>query len=227
MELDSIQEVHREFFNLFLSKATNKTFGGESCPFIPVPKGAGTIDVLVRYYNRGGRTGVTELPEKYPCIIIQDFSPEFDRNRVMVKEWIEGAVNTTTKKVQLVKMPMPLSFRYQVSVYSTVKTDNDAITDYLFKEFGAGSLNQCFLFKKHNTTEDGVVGIPVPYRSSVSMLDRENQKFEWVVDYTLFPYVHLHPAQWGDYIENIEFILETKDVDEDVALENFSLEVTQ
>lgn len=211
MELNSTTEVNTEFFKLFLSKATSKAFAGENCPFIEVPKGAGTVDVLVRYYNRGGATGVTELPEKYPCLVIQDYPPEFDAARVRVKDWIENTVNTTTKKVQVIKFPMPLTFRYQVSLFSTSKSDHDAITDYMFRTFGAGSINGCFMLKPVATDNIGELGIPVPYRSSVATIDREDNRFEWAVDYTLFPFVHLQPAEWKDYIEEIKLVLESFD----------------
>lgn len=211
MELNSTKEVHTEFFKLFLSKATIKPFAGENCPFIAVPKGSGTVDVLVRYFNRGGATGVTELPEKYPCLVIQDYTPEFDVQRVYVKDWIEGTVNATTKKVQVIKLPMPLTFRYQVSLFSTSKSDNDAMTDYMFRTFGAGSINGCFMLKKVETDNIGDLGIPVPFRSSVATIDREDKRFEWAVDYTLFPFVHLQPSEWKDYIEEIKMVFEAFD----------------
>lgn len=226
MELSSITEVNREFFNLFLSKATVKAFAGENCPFIEVPKGAGTVDVLVRYYNRGGRTGVTELPEKYPCIVIQDFSPELDTRRSVSKDWIEVAKDTTTKKVEVVRWPIPLSIRYQVSVFSTVKTDNDALTDYLFRTFGAGSNNACFMFKKATVPNMGEVGIPVPYRVATTTVDREDNRFEWVIDYTVFPYVHLNPVEWHDYIEKITVNLAAKDLETVKLVEEFLIQAS-
>lgn len=222
MELASIQEVNDGFFDLFLSKAVAKAFAGENCPFIPVPKGAGTIDLLVRYYNRGGRTGKTELPEKYPVLVIQDYTPEFDATRVKVKDWLEVAVNTTDKEVQVVTLPMPLTFNYQVSLVSTIKTDNDALMDYMFKNFGVGAVNQCLMFNKQIVPViGGEVGVPVPYRTSVNTIDREDGRFEWAITYTLMPFVHIKPAEWEPYIEQIKMVLKTKDTDENQIVFEF------
>jgi hypothetical protein len=222
MELASIQDVNNEFFNLFLSEAVDKPFAGEDCPFIEVPKGSGTIDVLVRYYNRGGSSGRTELPEKYPVLVIQDFTPEFAADRMMVKDWLDASVNHTDKTVQTITLPVPLNFQYQVSLFSTVKTDNDALMTYMYRKFGVGSVNRCFLFKRQVVPVSlEVIGLPVPYRVSVTTVEREDGRFEWAVTYTLMTYVHLTAPTWAPYIEQIEMVLNNLDTAGNKAVTEF------
>lgn len=214
MELVSTQDVTREFIKVFLEGTTLKTLAGEQVPFHVLTKGAGTIDVLVRYFNRGGATGVTELPEYYPVIVIQDFPPELNKSLVRVKDWVEGAVDIETGKVEKLNFPIPMTFRYQVSIVTSKKTDSDVITDLMYKKFGAGALNECFLFNKVNFVEHGDVGLPVPYSSMVKQINREDGRTEWAVDYTLKTFVHLRPVEWVDYIEQIQLIVENRDTEE-------------
>lgn len=172
-------ELPREFFNLFLSKATEKKIVGDNRmhPMLPISLLTGeTEDFLVRYFNRSGESGTEDLMEYVPCIVIQDFQPELDRSRLWGKDYVEGYFHAESSMREIIDLPIPLRQNFQVSVVTRRLKEIQGSQDWFYNNF---TLNRpsWFLFNTVDT-EEGKVGDVVPYRVDMQNVQRDDTLFK-------------------------------------------------
>lgn len=206
-EFTTIQEVDNEFYNLFLADATPKNiFSGLSitAPVLEINNHKDeTEDVLVRYAKRSGRLEIEEFPSYYPVISILNQTPVVDKNRSLFNQpfYIGGYDydNATLKKAFF---PAALNFDYQVSVAANTESAFSAIKTFMLNTFRYYNIDPCLILNKVET-EEGDIGIVVPFSVEVNDITREDGRFECVYDFRLKTYVHLRLPETKDMIEKI------------------------
>jgi len=220
-------EVGEAFFNLFLDKATQKKVAGDSLnyhPMLPVTLYSGVDkDFMVRYYNRSGESSIEDTLEYYPCIVIQDFQPELDRSIVFGKDYIEGIVDELSGKTELITLPIPMSYRFQVSSVTRRLSEVQGAQDWFLNTFNF-QRSDCFEFNKLETDEGYVADI-VPYSVSFANVPREDGRFEYSYDFKLSTFIHAKSKQYTfseeggytggnfeDMVESIKFALNMKNI---------------
>lgn len=197
-------ELPREFFNLFLSKATEKTISGDSRlhPMLPIPLLTGeSEDFMVRYFNRSGESGTEDLMEYFPCIVIQDFQPELDRSRLWGKDYIEGYFHEATSVREIIDLPIPLKQNFQVSVVTRRLKEIQGSQDWFYQNFKFNRPDW-FLFNQFST-EEGIIGDVVPYRVEMQNVQRDDNRFENSYMFTVDSYLH---ARYKNYSIDNEVI---------------------
>lgn len=213
MEFSSINEVNREFINLFLGKSTQRHLPNEevTSPFIAITTyNNEVIQVLLRHYNKGGAKKHTENYGYYPVIVIQPFTPVPDPKRnIWVKDWIEGGYKYATTEEEestgsIIYFPIGLTFKYQISVITEFEHHKDAVDTWFYKNFDITKTEACFLMNQTETEEDGNLGVAVPYKVEVTNLGiRDDRRYETIYDFTLDPFIHLK-----DSVDNIQLVEE-------------------
>lgn len=184
------REVPNEFFNLFLNRATDKQIIGDNRfhPMLPITVKEETKDFLVRYFNRSGESGVEDLMEYVPCVIIQDFQPELNRTRLFGMSYETGYFDKDTNKLEKIYLPIPYTYRFQVSAITGRLSDNYAIQDWFNEEFLFNSNG--FFMMNQLLTEEGTIGDVVPYIVEMQDVPREDNRFESSYMFTLQTYLH-------------------------------------
>lgn len=203
------QEVKDQFYLTFLNEAVQTPLFGMPQYFIAA-MGVGFPNILLRFFNRGGASQVEQFHEYYPCIVIQDFVPELDRQRLVPKDWVEGAVNYADSEVQKVYLPIPFNFRFQVSAVVDNTTHMASIFDWFVRKFEAIDGQGFFLFNKVDSPDFGLLGDVVPYTVNYTSLERNDGRHEYVFDFTLKTNLDLKPAEWHTMVEEINLGLHQK-----------------
>ena len=203
-------EVTKEFVNIFLEGTIQSPMDGDSerqsFPFLVLDDGYTGRDIkaLVRYYKRSGESAVEDFQEYYPCIVIQNFMPEIDKSRVWGKGTVEGAINEIEGTTELISLPIPLKYRYQVSAVTKRQSDIEAIFAWFLERFTYEVGGDCLELNKIVSPEHGIIADIVPYTFNFHEVERMNDKrFEYVFTFTLMPWVHLRKPKNLPYICDI------------------------
>lgn len=199
-------EVSNAFFKFFLDQTAKKQIEGDNRehPMLAVPLYTGeTVDFMLRYYKRSGESSIEDVMEYYPCIVIQDFQPEIDKTKLYGRGYIEGMYDAINKTREYISLPIPLTYKFQVSVVTRRRKEVQGANDLFFQMFDF-QVPDCFEFNRIET-EEGFVADIVPYRASWGEVPREDRRFENAYDFTLDTHVH---AKFKDYTydENLGFI---------------------
>lgn len=213
MAFHKVSEVNAEFYRVFLRDTVKRMVPGDSInqyTMLPIPMDLGwTSDFNVRYYKRSGQSSTEDQMEIYPCIVIQNFTPMIDKAKVRGKNFVLGYVNTETKTRELITLPIPFIYRYQVSVISKLAEEHDSAMQWFATKF---SLEEpgFFTFNEICIPDQGSVGDIVRYTCEVNEVPRDDNRFEFAFDFTLYAFVHSKPVQQKEYIEQIAVYLEQK-----------------
>lgn len=207
MPLTKTHQVLEQFSNEFLKLAINKPIaseGGRIFPFIGIETfGGKSTDFMVRYYKRSGESSVEDVAEYYPCIVIQDFMPEIDKSFKWGRNWVEGVYDEFQKKREIVFLPIPMEFKFQVSAVTKRKQEQMAVSDWFLSRFISGS-QDFFTFNKFES-EEGFVGDVVPYTISSNEVDRGDGRFEIAYDFILKTFIHTKVKNFI-FVENQGFV---------------------
>lgn len=233
-------EVSKSFFDLFLKNSTKKSVIGDSLnqhPMLPIGLTTGGYkDFMVRYYNRSGENPTEDTLEYYPCIVIQDFQPEIDKTQLYGIDYVEGAIDELTGTRERIALPIPMMFKFQVSVVTRRLKDLQSSTDWFLQNF---DFQRPGFFQFNSIdTEEGSVGDVVRYNCDFSEVPREDGRFEVAYTFTLKPYIHaksktynidpngnITGGNFGDMVEKIKLSLKLKDFStfEKILQYNFEL----
>lgn len=226
-------EVPREFFKLFLKQTTKKPIPGDSRlhPMLSVSLFTGEVkDFMVRYYNRSGESGVEDVKDYYPCVVIQDFQPELDRTKLWGKDYVEGFIDLNTGTREYITLPVPMKYMFQVSVVTRRLKDVQSYNDWFMQNFSL-QRPDCFLMNEFDT-EEGKIGDVVPYKVNFVDTQRDDGKFEYVYTFYLDTYIYaksknykfvqnedgssekLVGGTFQDLIEKVTLILTTMDYEQ-------------
>lgn len=239
-------EVSKSFFDEFLKEAIKKTIQGDNRehPMVAIPLFTGeTEDFMVRYYNRSGESSVEDVMEYYPSIVIQDFQPELDKSKLWGKDYIEGVIDEVSGTRELITLPVPLMYRFQVSVVTRRLKEVQSANDWFFDKFSFHRPD-CFEFNKIET-EEGIVADIVPYMVEFNQVPREDRRFEYAYYFTLNAFVHAKAKKYDfvipdggnddegsfvggtfeDMVQKIKFVLKMQDFNtfERIIQHNFEL----
>lgn len=191
-------EIPNAFFKIFLDKAEEKLITGDyrQHPMLTIPLSTGADeDFLVRYFNRSGESGVEDFMQYFPCIVIQDFQPELDKSRLWGKDWVEGYYHNATSMREVISLPIPLKYQFQVSVVTRRLREIHGSQDWFYQNF-TFNRPDCFIMNGLET-EEGLVGDVVPYQVELQNVPRDDNRFENSYMFTLDTYLN---AQHRDYI---------------------------
>lgn len=183
--IQSIQEVHSNFFELFR-------------PQLPIDGG------IPVYYAREAFDGISQKhPEVYPQCVILDYIPEFglEWNTSYSKRFDgfsepDNDDEKTYKKGNIYMEPLQLSFKYDVSVYTKSPKQRWSIMQHFLDTHGSsGSL--VFNKKEISTTqEDSVVGDVVSYKVAPTEIPREDGVFELNYEFIITAFVSLPEKEY-------------------------------
>lgn len=215
VEFEHIEQVDREFFEIFFQRAVEEDFRGVKVPMIPLSTYSGyNFKTLVRFMQRGGMENDAEFNVYYPCISIHSFAPEIDeRRQVWNVAWREGNISRDANddlQGGKVFYPLPLNYDYQIQVAAEGYSQFLAIQQWFH-----GLLNEqpdFFLMNKQIVGED-MLGVCVPY--SVSTVDGPNEKGKFNMHFLiqLRTYVHVSlPTTDYATVEDIDLSVLAKQV---------------
>lgn len=184
--LKSISEVNACFFGEFQSIAISR--GGIATP------------ITVRYAKNSSADYSEETENQiYPCIAIQDYSPSLKQEWFFDMRDRFGGVSSDGITGMLIKEPLWLEIRYDVSIASKQYLEFMLIKDVLYKDF---VYNKSFIFNKR-TIGDNSVGDVVSYNTRVTDIPRTDGVFETNFEFTLFPWVHFKTPEDVTLIQNV------------------------
>lgn len=185
-------EVSKGFMEFFLDKSLSAKIEGDSLhehPMIPVKVHTGeTIDFMLRYFKRGGESSGEDTMAYFPCIVIQDFQPEINKALIYGKDYVEGVIDTLKGTREMIILPVPMKYRFQVSAITRRYKEAQGVQDWFLQNFDF-QRPDCMEFNRIDT-EDGMVADIVPYRAVFGEVPRDDGRFEYVFDFTLDTYIH-------------------------------------
>lgn len=184
-------DLPREFFKYFLDRATDKKIEGDGRLHSMIPIKISeeiTKDFMVRYFNKSGEAGTEDLFEYVPCIIIQDFKPELNRSLLFGTSHTTGYYIKESKQLEKIYLPIPMTYRFQVSVITGRNTENYRAQDWFNEEFTFNSPD-FFLFNQLETDE-GVIGDVVPYILDMQDIPRDDNRFECAYTFSMKAWLH-------------------------------------
>lgn len=211
MEFSSIYEVDEQFFLQFLNEAEQKELpdqpDGTTSPFLKLAtQYAEDFYTLLRYAKRSGGEALEEHGVYYPCITINSEAPQVSKKRMLfVKDWFLGGFDIINATVDQIFMPIPLDFRYQVSVACYKKSERDAIEEWFLRKFNYHRIGNGMLLNV-TETEEGDLGVAVPFSVATQEVGREDGVFEKIFDFTLETFVHLKASITEEYIQTVLLI---------------------
>lgn len=165
--LTSIRQVNEEFFRKFYG--LKMKIGGEM------------NTVLCRYAKKSSHDYVEEQDNQiYPCIIIQDFSPNPKSEWYIDMHAYFGGKSLDGLKGYLYQRPIWMEFRYDVSIVAKSYNDHISMKDYFMEHFVYGKR---FVFNEKLGGDD-LVGDIVPYEVRDTDLPRTDGVFETNYEFT-------------------------------------------
>lgn len=184
--LSSIREVNEEFF---------KRFRG-----IKIYAKGKEVDVPIRYARKSsGDYTEEDKQQKYPCIVIQDYSPKLkDEWYIDMRNYL-GGISSDGLKGFLYRQPIWLSFRYDVSIVAKSYYDFMSLKDYFLSHFGT---SVSMLFNQKLSGEDAV-GDVVPYTIRETDIPRQDGVFETNYEFTCSVWVAPNESIEVDLIQKI------------------------
>ena len=167
-------------------------------------------------YARKSSGDYTEEQEQqiYPCIAIQDYQPTPDRRHYIDLKKYHGARNLAGTLIELVRQPMWMNFKFDVSIASKSYTEYQMLSDYFLQHFVS---EQQFIFNKVDLSElyEGEVGDVVPYEINITDIPRYDGVFETNYEFTLFVWIQITKVEEVAVVKQIN--VNTEIVDLDVA----------
>ena len=218
-------EVPEAFFGIFLKEAVEKNIQGDNRkhPMLSLPlHTGGNEDFMVRYYNRSGESSIEDVMEYYPCIVIQDFQPELDKRLLYGKDYVDGYLDKVSGTRELITLPLPMMYRFQVSVVTRRLKEIQSANDWFMQNFSF-QRPDCFEFNTIET-EEGKIGDIVPYSANFGQVPREDKRFEYSYDFVLNTFIHARAKNYSivdgsieggnfeDILEGIKFSLKMQDM---------------
>lgn len=184
--LTSIRQVNEEFFRKFYG--------------LKMLMGGVEKTVLCRYAKKSSYDYVEEHSNQiYPCIAIQDFSPNPKKEWFIDMKAYFGGKSLDGLTGYLYQRPIWMEFRYDVSIVA--KSYNDFITmqDYFMENFVYGKR---FVFNEHLGGED-LVGDIVPYEVRGTDIPRTDGVFEKNYEFTCSVWLYPQKPEEVTLIQNI------------------------
>lgn len=192
MPFTKTHQPFEQFVLQFTKDTEQKPISGEGSrlfPMLPLELFTGeTADFMVRYYKRSGESSAEDVREYYPCIILQDFAPEIDSSMVWDKDWIEGFYDEVRQKRDKVYLPIPMTYKFQVSAVTKRKKESSGVNDWFLANFISNAPN--FFEMNRFESSEGVVADIVPYSITATELERDDGRFETVYDFMLKTFIH-------------------------------------
>jgi len=169
----TIEQVHEEFFKLFFN--------------YPLEIEGEPQSVYFRYAKKSGLDYAEEDDnQSYPCIVIQDYSPELkDSWFVDLKKYL-GEYSEDGLKAYLYSRPVWMDFRYDVSICAKSYFEYKALQQSFLKQFQTqGRL----ILNKTDLGVDGEVGEVVPFKVIATDIPREDGVSETNYEFSLSVWV--------------------------------------
>ena len=160
--------------------------------------------------------------EYYPCIVIQDFQPELDKRLLYGKDYVDGYLDKVSGTRELITLPLPMMYRFQVSVVTRRLKEIQSANDWFMQNFSF-QRPDCFEFNTIET-EEGKIGDIVPYSANFGQVPREDKRFEYSYDFVLNTFIHARAKNYSivdgsieggnfeDILEGIKFSLKMQDM---------------
>lgn len=182
----TIEQVHEEFFKLFF-KYQIKVSGEQK-------------DIHFRYAKKSGIDYAEEQENQvYPCIVIQDYTPELKEEWFVDLKKYLGELSEDGLKGYLYQRPVWMEFRYDVSICAKSYFEYKALQQSFFNKFFT---QERFILNKTDIENGGQVGDIVPYEVTATDIPRMDGVSETNYEFTLS--VWLSP----DNVEEVDIIKE-------------------
>lgn len=184
--LTSIRQVNEEFFRKFYG--LKMLIGG-------VEK-----TVLCRYAKKSSYDYVEEQSNQiYPCIAIQDFSPNPKKEWFIDMKAYFGGKSLDGLTGYLYQRPIWMEFRYDVSIVSKSYNDFISMQDYFMENFVYGKR---FVFNEHLSGED-LVGDIVPYEVRGTDIPRTDGVFEKNYEFTCSVWLYPQSPEEVELVQKV------------------------
>ena len=183
--ITSIKQVNTEFFKLF--HGVKIQIEGEE---VVIPS---------RYYKKSSFNYVENSPEVYPCITIQDYSPELKPEWFIDMRPRIGGISTDGLRAQLYKSPVWMNFRYDVGLASKGYNETQAMRDYFQRRFNS---EVGFIFNSV-IVDNEILGDVVPYTMRMTDIPRNDGIFETNMEFNLSVWVYLVEPKEVELVQEI------------------------
>lgn len=189
--ITSIKQAHTEFFRIFHE--------------IRIPIKGVLTKIPCRYARKSSFDYAEEQDnQSYPCIAIQDYTPELKEEWYIDMKPYFGGVSSDGLKGFIYRRPVWMSFRYDVSIVSKSYTEFLSMQDYFLEKFVS---NVRFLYNQKLSGEDAVGDI-VPYTIRETDVPRTDGVFEKNYEFNLSVWVYpQEPQEVSDLVEKISLEL--------------------
>lgn len=193
--LRSVRQVNEEFF---------KTFYG-----ITIPNGDSTQKVKCIYAKKSS-VDYSELDANqiYPCIAIQDYPPSIKENWYVDLHTYFGGLSADELKGYLIRRPIWMQFRYDVSIAALKYSDYMSLQDYFMQNFVG---EKRFIFNKQLSGDD-TVGDIVPYDVRLTEIPRTDGVQEMNYEFTLSAWLHLHQPKEIEVVQKVILSAEPQEI---------------
>lgn len=156
--------------------------------------------VLCRYAKKSSYDYVEEQSNQiYPCIAIQDFSPNPKKEWFIDMKAYFGGKSLDGLTGYLYQRPIWMEFRYDVSIVAKSYNDFIAMQDYFMENFVYGKR---FIFNSQLSGEDEVGDI-VPYEVRGTDIPRTDGVFEKNYEFTCSVWLYPQKPEEVTLIQNI------------------------
>lgn len=183
---NSISDFDRAFMSLF------------SNVILPI-KGVDT-SIYYRYYKKSSENYVEEEEQKYPCIIVQDYTPKPREDWFIDLREEMGETSVDGLTMKMYRKPMALTFNYDVSICSKSYNSQSALKNYFTREY----LNKtAIILNKVDMGIMGEVGDVIPLRVDIMDIPRTDGVFETNYNFKLDAWVHIQEPRDVDIIKNV------------------------
>lgn len=169
--------------------------------------------VNCRYASKSSYDYTEEQEQQiYPCIAIQDYQPTPDHRHYIDLKKYHGARNFDGTLIELVRQPMWMNFKFDVSIASKSYTEYQMLSDYFLQQFVS---EQKFIFNKVDLTEinEGLVGDVVPYEIRTTDIPRSDGVFETNYEFTLFVWMQITKTEEADVVKQINVDTNINNID--------------
>lgn len=156
--------------------------------------------VLCRYAKKSSYDYAEEQSNQiYPCIAIQDFSPNPKKEWFIDMKAYFGGKSLDGLTGYLYQRPIWMEFRYDVSIVAKGYNDFMSMQDYFMENFVYGKR---FIFNSQLSGED-LVGDIVPYEVRETDIPRSDGVFEMNYEFTCSVWLYPQKPEEVDLIQNI------------------------
>lgn len=190
--LNTISQVNEQVFKILVD--ATKTV------VLPPDVASGIVPtVSVRYAKKSGKDFVQETDQAYPCIAIQDYTPNpKDDWFVDQHKYVEGFAEDGLT-AHLFQNPLHLEFRYDVSIAAKSYKEFMALKNMMFKKF----LTKDSLLLNQKLTGHDAVGDVATYTLRTTDMPRTDGVQETNFEFTLAAWVHLTDPEEVTLIQNV------------------------